>query len=209
MYIILVYQSSFTVQYSVFFEQRSPTFFLAALPDGFEQRSPPFKTYPLSLPISPAGQRWTPAFFASLSEPSQKKLPASARFGRRVYMSASGQDFHGGTLEGNCRHRALLYQFFFPALQLRVGTCCRGGFRRALLPEEHGTVKYPHNIKNQKLIVQLFPPSSNSHKLNYSTLLCEFYLLDRLLERLLSCLVWLLLGGLCRRSFGTFSVLLF
>ncbi|MDD4432028.1 MAG: hypothetical protein PHF61_11575, partial [Bacteroidales bacterium] len=45
--------------------------------------------------------RWTPAFFASLSEPSQKKLPAPARFGRRVYMSASGQDFHGGTLEGN------------------------------------------------------------------------------------------------------------
>ncbi|MDD4362526.1 MAG: hypothetical protein PHF48_08815, partial [Bacteroidales bacterium] len=33
--------------------QRSLLFFL--------QRSPPFKPGPLSLPISPAGQRWTPA----------------------------------------------------------------------------------------------------------------------------------------------------
>ncbi len=94
----------------------APRRFLAALPSDFWQRFPPFKPYPLSLPISPAGQHWRPAFFASLSEPSQKKLPAPARFGRRVYMSASGQDFHGGTLSGNCRHRALLYQFFFSSL---------------------------------------------------------------------------------------------
>ncbi|MFA6589956.1 MAG: hypothetical protein WCS66_06395, partial [Bacteroidales bacterium] len=33
----------------------------------------------------------------------RQMLPASARFGRRVYISASGQGFHCGPLSGKCR----------------------------------------------------------------------------------------------------------
>ncbi|NLV38960.1 MAG: hypothetical protein GXY66_07120, partial [Bacteroidales bacterium] len=36
----------------------------------------------------------------SLASLHRQMLPASARFGRRVYISASGQSFHFGTLSG-------------------------------------------------------------------------------------------------------------
>jgi hypothetical protein len=42
----------------------------SAYPD-FWQHSPPLKPKPLSLPISTAGQRWTPALPVCLCEPAQ------------------------------------------------------------------------------------------------------------------------------------------
>jgi len=81
-----------------------PAAFFAALRLIIFAALPAFQALPAQPPDIP-GWSALDAGVACLSLASLHRqiLPASARFGRRVYISASGQDFPGGTLSGNSR----------------------------------------------------------------------------------------------------------
>jgi len=93
---------------AAFFWQRFPLFFLPALP-----ALQPRPAQPPDIP----GWSALEAGVACLSHSSLHRqiLPASARFGRRVYISASGPGFPGGTLTGKSTDATLISQLFsFP-----------------------------------------------------------------------------------------------